>query len=184
MLKFITGNPGKFKEIQSLIPDIEQLDLNLDEIQALDPQQVIAHKLQQALSQQAGPFLVEDTSLVLDRWQGLPGPLIKWFLKALGNDGFWQLAQAQPDTTATATTCLGYADAEGKLSFFEGTIKGKLVAPRGDRGFGWDSLFQPAGSDRTFAEMSLEEKHQFSMRKLAVVKLQAFLSSQKTPGTV
>lgn len=176
-LHFITGNSGKFKEVQALIPAVEQIDLALEEIQELDSHKVIAHKLAQALQQQAGPLMVEDTSLVIDNWQGLPGPFIKWFLQALGPEGIWQLAQAAQATDATAKTSIGYANADGQITFFDGEVKGQLVAPRGNRGFGWDSLFQPVGSTKTFAEMTLEEKNQFSMRQQAVRKLAAFLQS-------
>ncbi|HEX7017880.1 MAG TPA: non-canonical purine NTP pyrophosphatase [Patescibacteria group bacterium] len=174
-LTFITGNQGKFEEVKSLIPDVQQIDLELDEIQELDPQQVIAHKLTQALAHQPGPLIVEDTSLVVDDWNGLPGPLIKWFLKSVGNQGLWQMASGSGHTAATAKTCIGYADAQGNITFFEGEVKGRLAEPRGDRGFGWDNLFQPDGSDKTFAEMSLEEKNQFSMRQIAVLQLKTFL---------
>lgn len=176
-LSVVTGNQNKFQEIQSLISEVQQIDLELDEIQELDSHKVIAHKLQQALIQHAGPLIVEDTSLIIDSWNGLPGPLIKWFLKSLGVAGVWQLAQAANQTAATAKTCVGYADEAGTISFFEGEIKGQLVKPRGDRGFGWDMIFQPKGSTKTFAEMSLEEKNQFSMRKIAIQKLKDFLLS-------
>lgn len=46
---FITGNKGKLAEIQSMIPGVEQLDIELDEIQELDAEKVIAHKLGEAL---------------------------------------------------------------------------------------------------------------------------------------
>lgn len=176
-LFFITGNQSKYEEIRSLIPDVEQVDLKLEEIQELDPKQVIAHKLQQALTQHPGPLMVEDTSLVVDGWHGLPGPLIKWFLQALTLPGLWQLAHQSGQTMATARTCLGYADAAGQLSFFEGEVKGQLVEPRGERGFGWDALFQPAGFAKTFAEMTLVEKNQVSMRQIAARKLKTFLAS-------
>jgi len=44
-------------------------------------------------------------------------------------------------------------------------------SPRGTSGFGWDAIFQPLGSERTFAEMTPEEKDRFSMRRLALEQL-------------
>lgn len=59
---------------------------------------------------------------------------------------------------------------------FEGTCEGTILAsPRGTGGFGYDPVFVPAGSDRTFAEMTMEEKNGFSHRKKAADQLIVFL---------
>ena len=65
---------------------------------------------------------------------------------------------------------------ENEFHFFEGSIKGKIVFPRGKNGFGWDRIFQPSGHNKTFAEMTKEEKFKISMRTVAVNKLKNFLS--------
>lgn len=60
---------------------------------------------------------------------------------------------------------------------FDGICEGEIIEePKGNRGFGYDSVFVPAGSAKTFAEMGLEEKNKFSHRKKATVKLASFLS--------
>ena len=65
----------------------------------------------------------------------------------------------------------------GKEYFFEGICRGKIIAEkRGANGFGYDPVFVPDGSDRTFAEMELDEKNKFSHRKKAMEKLIAFLN--------
>src|SRR5688572_25124978 len=89
---FITGNKGKFEEAKSIIPDLEQLDLDLVEVQGIDPAEIIKHKLVEARPKVEGNIIVEDVSLVFNALNGLPGPLIKWFLKTLGNDGLYRLA--------------------------------------------------------------------------------------------
>jgi XTP/dITP diphosphohydrolase len=73
---------------------------------------------------------------------------------------------------------IGYTDGD-QIVFFEGEIKGKIVSPRGTGGFGWDQIFQPEGYDKTFGEMSLEEKNKISMRKQALTKLKAYLKETK-----
>ena len=81
--------------------------------------------------------MVEDTSLYLDSLGGLPGPLIKWFLKALGSRGLYQLAERNGDTRARATTVIGVALDASSVRFYEGTVDGRLVEPRGrDIAFG------------------------------------------------
>ncbi|MDZ4796467.1 MAG: RdgB/HAM1 family non-canonical purine NTP pyrophosphatase [Bacteroidota bacterium] len=63
-------------------------------------------------------------------------------------------------------------------TLFEGICDGQITdKKRGGQGFGYDPVFIPAGSTKTFAEMSLNEKNQFSHRKKATEKLVAFLNS-------
>jgi non-canonical purine NTP pyrophosphatase (RdgB/HAM1 family) len=65
------------------------------------------------------------------------------------------------------------------MHFFEGKVKGTVVSPRGANGFGWDVIFVPEGYDKTFGEMSFEEKNRISHRRLVVDKLSAFLAKHK-----
>ncbi|MEJ7625362.1 MAG: RdgB/HAM1 family non-canonical purine NTP pyrophosphatase [Ferruginibacter sp.] len=66
----------------------------------------------------------------------------------------------------------------GKEYLFEGICKGKITDhPSGKSGFGYDPVFIPDGASITFAEMSMDEKNNYSHRKKAVEKLIAFLNS-------
>src|SRR4051812_2316087 len=125
-LYFVTGNANKFREISARIPGLEQLELDLDEIQSLDPRVVIAHKLDQAAKQHDGEFIVEDTSLSLDALSSLPGTLIKWFQEAIGLAGIGELADKYPDQSAIARTVIGYRDQKGDSHFFTGEIRGRI----------------------------------------------------------
>ncbi len=176
-LYFITGNEGKFREFKKFIPEIEQIDLDLPEVQSLDPIVVINDKLANAMKRQTGKFIVEDTSLYLNGLNGFPGPLIKWLLQAVGNEGIYSLTQKINDHGAIAKTVIGYVDDEGKLSYFSGEVSGKIVAPvsEPDQGFGWDSIFQPDGLNETFAEMGNDLKSEFSHRTDAIKKFLTFL---------
>jgi XTP/dITP diphosphohydrolase len=65
-----------------------------------------------------------------------------------------------------------------KEYFFEGICKGEVINERkGEAGFGYDPVFIPEGSTKTFAQMSMEEKNAFSHRKKALDKLVEFLNS-------
>lgn len=64
----------------------------------------------------------------------------------------------------------------GEEKLFDGICKGTIIAERrGTSGFGYDPVFIPDGSDRTFAEMSLAEKNRFSHRKKAIEKFTSYL---------
>lgn len=69
--------------------------------------------------------------------------------------------------------------AEGKEYQFEGICTGVIIlSPRGNRGFGYDPVFVPDGSDKTFAEMELNEKNKYSHRAKAFEKLKDFLKEK------
>jgi len=66
---------------------------------------------------------------------------------------------------------------DGIKLFFDGTCEGEIITqPRGKKGFGYDSVFKPIGSAKTFAEMTTEEKNRYSHRSKAVAKLVTFLN--------
>lgn len=177
MLYFITANAGKFREIQAILPDVVQLKLDLDEIQSLDPQVVVEHKLAQAGAAHDGEFIVEDTSVGLSALGGLPGTLIKWFLDTLGAAGLADLALRYPDHASTVLTTIGYRDGSGTIHYFTGQYSGQIVRPRGAGGFGFDPAFIADGQTKTNAELTQEQKNHFSARGIAARKLAAHLST-------
>lgn len=162
-----------------VLPDVEQLDIDLPEIQEIDAKEIIRKKLLEALNHAKGEFIVEDTSLYLDCLKGLPGPLIKWFLKTVGNNGLAEIAEKLGNDRAEAKTIIGYAKNHEEIYFFEGAIKGRIVEPRGESNFGWDPIFLPDVHTKTFAEMNREEKNEISMRRNALNKLSEFLRNRK-----
>ena len=173
-LYFVTGNSGKFAEVQAVLADVRQLDIDLPELQDLDAENVIREKLSAARRHKEAEFLVEDTSLYLSCLNGLPGPLIKWFLQALGDKGLYDVVYRFGNDRAEAKTVIGYANPTGTVCFFEGAIAGRIVFPRGQGGFGWDRVFQPNGWDKTFAEMEEPEKNAISMRRIALEQFRRF----------
>ena len=73
-LYMITGNKNKFAEIKQYLPNVEQLDIDLVEIQEVDARKVVEAKLKEALKHSSGEFVLEDTSLDISSLNGLPGP--------------------------------------------------------------------------------------------------------------
>lgn len=178
-LYFVTGSKNKFDEVKLLIPNLIQLELDLPEIQELDAHKIIANKLSEARLHHKGEFMVEDTSLYLNALNGLPGPFIKWFLQTIGCEGLYKLAQAFGNDRAEAKTIIGYTGPSGETLFFEGSVTGRVVEPRlVGSSFGWDAIFLPDGENKTFSEMSREEKNVLSMRAAAAKKLMQYLQSQ------
>lgn len=177
-LKFVTGNSLKFAEMSAVMPGIEQIDLDLPELQEIDPQAIIHEKLRLACERVEPPIMVEDTSLYLTALQGLPGPLIKWFLKALKPVGVYDLAARSGDTSATARTVIGVAWSSSDFQYFDGAVSGSVVSPRGKE-FGWNTIFLPVGSTKTFGEMTDAERLQVSMRRIAALKVAVELKQRQ-----
>lgn len=172
MLTFITSNTDKLREVERILGHaLAQVSVPLEEIQAVDLVPVVSHKAKQAYAHLSRPVLVEDTGLAFAAWHGLPGALIKWFLATLGTEGICRLLQGETNRAATAITVFGYYEGT-TVQIFSGVVAGLVTeVPRGSNGFGWDAIFQPVGSGRTFGEMSAEEKDHFSMRRLALEQI-------------
>lgn len=172
---FVTSNEGKFREVSDFINGLERLDVDFTEPQSLDPHDVIAYKLFEARKHRSAEYIVEDTSLYLDGLNGFPGPLIKWMLKSVGQQGIYNLCRDIGNMRAHAKTVIGYLDAYGDIHYFEGDISGEIVLPAGEYGFGWDHIFKPDGFEETFGEMGREFKGEFSMRSIASKQLREFM---------
>lgn len=171
-LLFVTSNPGKVREIEALLgTPVEQLNLDLPEIQALDVAEVAQQKARTAFERAGRPVMVEDTGLYIDALGGLPGALVRWFLATIGPGGICGLIPAGADRVARARTAVVYC-AGDSVELFIGETPGVIVAaPAGEGGFGWDALFRPDGASGTFAEMDPAERARYSMRRQAVERL-------------
>ncbi|MFH0752405.1 MAG: non-canonical purine NTP pyrophosphatase [archaeon] len=176
-LYFITGNKGKIAEAQAILPEVKSIELYLPEIQSLDPLEIIVEKLT-TVKQREGEYFVEDTALYIECLNGFPGPLIKWFLQTLGNEGIYELVSHYENKNVQAKTIIGYTD-NTETKFFTGELDGTIVKPIGTDGFGWDPLFQPKGHTKTLAEMTREEKNSISMRKASLMQMKDYLSNKR-----
>lgn len=174
---FITGNQNKVEHLARWLGQpVNHHKVDLDELQSLDPHVVADHKVRQAYDILKQPTLIEDVSLTFEAMGRLPGTYIKAFLEELGTDGLCKLADGLAHRRAYATVL--YALYDGKnVHYFEHVVKGTVPPePRGKHGFGWDPIFIPDGSDKTYGEMGdTEELRPLSVRAIAVEKLRAFL---------
>lgn len=178
-LHFITGNAHKFEELSLIIPELEQLKMDLPEIQELDPKEIISEKLKEAQKHHKGNFIVEDTSLYFEALNGLPGPFIKWHLQKLGPEGLYNICNLSEKYKATAKTMIGLSLENEEIQFFEGEVHGTITKPSETKRFGWDPIFTPEGYTVCFAEMNIEEKNKISMRRKAAEQLKEFLTEKK-----
>ena len=160
----MTSRVEKAEEASRLGFAIDRIDLDLPEPQALDPAVVAREKVESAWKRLRRPVLVEDSGLEILAWGGFPGGLVKWMEKSAGLDGIVRMLDPFPNRSAQAVCAIACFDGE-RLLAARGTVEGSIApAPRGEAGFGWDSIFIPTGSVRTFAEMASAEKDAVSHR--------------------
>ncbi len=177
-LIYVTSNPGKAQLLSHYLRfPVLHKTMDLIEIQSLDVATIIKYKAREAFQQVLSPVLVEDSSLQFVAWGRLPGPFIKWFLAELGPEGLCRLLDGTPERSALASIHFGLYDGQA-FHAFTGAKEGSIaLTPRGSHGFGWDSIFIPSGSHKTWAEMTEEEGQETSIRAIALKKLEAYLSS-------
>ena len=179
---FVTSNKNKLLEAQQILQtNIQSIDIDTSEIQAIYPREVVEKKVMEAYMQlkEKKTIFVEDTGLHIKVLKDYPGALVKWILKTTGPSGICRMMKDYKEREAYAVTCIGlYAGKEVKC--FTGRVDGIIVnEPRGQTNFGWDPTFQPNGRDQTFAEMGLAEKNKISQRQKAFMQLKEYLDSKK-----
>ena len=144
IINFVSGNKNKLRELNELFNEhfkdieINQLDIDLPELQG-NPEDIVRSKLKLALEKAKnlkGPVLVEDTSLCFNVYGGLPGPYIKYFLKAIKQEGLYKMACAFDDHSAYAQSIFGLQkNVKSEPNLFIGKTEGEIVSPRGDKNF-------------------------------------------------
>lgn len=173
-------NEGKIREIADLIGPFGFDAKSAAELNFVEPEETgttfeenAAIKALASAKASGLPALSDDSGIVVDALEGAPGVYTaNWAETADGTRDFSMAmekvekalaekgASAPEQRTARFVSVLCLAWPDGHTETFRGEVEGRLVwPPRGDKGFGYDPVFQPEGHARTFGEMSAEEKH-------------------------
>ncbi|OGM74691.1 hypothetical protein A2382_03830 [Candidatus Woesebacteria bacterium RIFOXYB1_FULL_38_16] len=176
---FGTTNLNKVKEASEILGvDVGSVNFEIDEVQSLDPVIVATKKSRAYFEKTKRAVFVEDVSLSFDQLNGLPGTYINDFAKAIGNQGLIKCIGKNGARGAEAKVTIVYKD-KAIEKIFVGRVKGIIAKKeKGSNGFGWDSIFIPEGSKKTFAQMSLTEKNKYSMRAIAFKKFHNWLKKK------
>ncbi|MGL2966026.1 non-canonical purine NTP diphosphatase [Flavobacterium sp. XGLA_31] len=186
-LVFASNNQNKIKEIQLLLPDSIHI-LSLEDIGCLEEIPETADTIEgnailkaNYVTEKYGyDCFADDTGLEVEALNGEPGVYSARYAgeqrdaednmnKVLAN-----LAD-KPNRSAHFKTVIAL-NLSGKQTLFTGLVKGRIIdTKRGTNGFGYDPIFVADGYEKTFAELSIEEKSAISHRGLAVSQLVSFL---------
>ena len=190
-LVIATHNPGKLREMRDLMEPLGITCVGAEELGLPEPEEIGVTfvdnadlKAREAADLSGFPALADDSGLCVDALHGAPGIFsARWAEDEQGNrdwmramEKVWrEIEAAGPDAGYDAHFACALAIAwpnDGQAENFEGRVDGTLVwPPRGEKGFGYDPIFVPAGHVVTFGEMEPAEKHRMSHRADAFRKL-------------
>lgn len=184
-----THNPGKAREIEALLDGNYRIvtagSLNLPEPEETESTFVgnAMLKARHAAEASGEVALADDSGLSVAALDGAPGVFsARWAGPGKDFDLAMKKVEERLEETGSSdrrawfTSALAVAWPDGPCVVVEGRIDGDLVfPPRGDRGFGYDPIFRPDGSDLTFGEMDPVEKDAVSHRARAFARLKAAL---------
>lgn len=192
-------NQGKVREIRELLAPLGVETMSAAELGLPEPEETEtsfagnARLKALAAAKAAGiPALSDDSGLAVDALDGAPGIYAaRWAEKPKFEGGgrdfdmaMWhvhdQMEQKGGPKTARFICALCLAFPDGQTEIYEGKVEGEMVwPPRGDKGFGYDPVFQAIGDTLTFAQIDPAEKHAKSHRADAFEK---FLKAQFPDG--
>jgi XTP/dITP diphosphohydrolase len=170
---FVSTNPGKYREVRDVLRPygvrVRWTRRALPEPQAENLLQVVEAKLD-AVRDLRGYVLVEDSGLFVPSLGGFPGVYSAHFLKLWRFRPLLELLEHR-DRRAYFQTVAGLQNGRHRWTFV-GEVRGAIATrPAGKNGFGYDPIFVPRGSDRTFAQLPEEAKNAISHRARAVHKV-------------
>jgi XTP/dITP diphosphohydrolase len=177
-----TGNFHKFDEARRVLSEYGlstgMLRVKAVEIQSDSLAEIATASAIDAHNRCHLPVIVEDAGLFVDALKGFPGPYAAYVYKTISNPGLLKLMENVQDRKATFRSVITYYDGKTQPMCFDGEAVGKIAQDEIwgtlKTGFGFDPIFQPKGSGKTFAEMTIEEKNGFSHRANAVRKFAAW----------
>jgi XTP/dITP diphosphohydrolase len=186
-LVFASNNKNKILEIQSILPETIKI-LSLEEIGCLEDIPETADTIEgnailkaNYVTQKYGyDCFADDTGLEVAALKGEPGVYSARYAGEQRNadDNMAKLLIAlsnQNDRNAQFKTVIAL-NIKGKQELFTGIAKGEITLEKtGNKGFGYDPIFQPIGYKETFAELSLKIKNEISHRGKATQQLINFL---------
>ena len=188
-LLFATNNNHKIEEIQAVVGDhikvigLNEAGINIDIPEPHDTLEKNASEKSSTVFALTGlSCFSEDTGLEVDALNGQPGVKSARFAgTGSSEDNISKLLkdlQNASKRSARFRTVISLIW-KGNEHLFTGICEGQILHQRkGNGGFGYDPVFIPSGSDKTFGEMTLEEKNRYSHRKKAADQLVLFLHQQ------
>ncbi|MCS7115526.1 MAG: XTP/dITP diphosphatase [Nitrososphaerota archaeon] len=186
LIFFATNNFNKFKEAREVLSRhkiaVGMLRVKTMEIQSESLEEIAKASALEAFQKCSLPVIVEDAGLFVEALNGFPGPYSSYVYKTIGNVGLLKLMEGIDDRSAKFQSVIAYHSEELVFPIcFKGEARGQITREvrEGHSGFGFDPIFKPEKSDKTFAEMSVQEKNRHSHRAKALRKFAKWYKNLK-----
>jgi len=166
---FVTSNKYKFYEAKDILTyyeiDLKMIEEKTEEIQDDNLEEIAIYSLSRALEKDERPKIIEDAGFFVKKLNGFPGPYSSYVNRVLGVDGILRLMNIEKNREAEFRSIVAFGNSPSFIKTFQGIVKGTIsLQAKGSSGFGFDPIFIPKGSTKTFGEMPLKEKNSFSHR--------------------
>jgi XTP/dITP diphosphohydrolase len=174
---FATNNVNKFNEARRILAKykiaVGMLRAKTVEIQGETLEEIATASAEESFRECHLPIIVEDAGLFIRALNGFPGPYAAYVYKTIGNKGLLKIMRNVNERKAEFESAVAYrSESSNPPICFKGNVTGEITLKERRRkrndGFGFDPIFKPLGSRRTFAEMSIEEKNNYSHRAIAL----------------
>jgi XTP/dITP diphosphohydrolase len=178
---YVTKNKEKVETARRIFKDkvkVTQVSLNLIEPQSISPKEISESKARQAYEKLKKPLFVTDVGFCVEAFNGFPGSLIKFFNEYVGQEGILKLLEGVENRRAKAVVALTFFDGK-TMKTFEDITEGTVAKQAYPKGWEFDRIFIPGGSQKTWGEMGLEAKDKDSYYKKAFEKLLTWLEGNK-----
>jgi len=172
----LTSNPGKVEETRLHLKkfgiDVVAKNIEIPEIKSDHQEDIAIEKVKFAAKKIKKSVIAEDTGIYFEAYKNFPGTSSRWIFESLGYEGILKLLEGKTRKAYFKTT-VGFCEPGKKPKTFVGVCKGEITAkPRGTPHprLPYDAIFIPEGDERTFAEITKEEKAKYSHRTKALEK--------------
>jgi XTP/dITP diphosphohydrolase len=174
---FATGNEHKIEEANAVLLQhkiqVKKLE-GYDKIEIQHPNlnEISSAALTLIVSKFKGKVIVEDSGLFIHSLNGFPGPYSNFAFETLGVEGILKLLEGSKSRKAEFRSSVSFGNDGQMVAQFSSVTEGNIAPEsRGSNGFGFDPIFIPMWTGKTFAEMELKEKTVYSHRAKALAKL-------------
>ncbi len=173
---FASSNRHKYEEFKRMLSDL--IDLKFLEVDYLEPQgedtrEIVVASAKWLSNYVREPFFIEDSGLFIEALKGFPGPYSSYVFKKIGNEGVLKLMDGIEDRRASFVSVIALSYG-GRIEVFEGRVQGTIAKEIRGGGWGFDPIFIPDGSNKTYGELG-DEKDRFSHRGASCRRLREFL---------
>ena len=182
-LYFVSSNPNKFREIEPILRQYgigsQLIEMSIQEIQSESVHRIAEAKSTYAFKHLLRPVVIEDDGFYISSLNGFPGQYSSFVYKTLGNQGILKLMLNEVNRRVYFLSVIVYNDGH-TLKMFSGKTQGMLSKVTAEGGWGFDPIFLPKDTNKTYAELSrLNKKSFYSHRRKSIEKFSKWYMTKR-----